>query len=382
MKTVQEINEKIKQGTAVVMTAEEVIAAVKESGIAETAKKVDVVTTGTFGPMCSSGCILNFGHTEPLMRMSQISLNDVPCYAGLAAVDCFLGATELSTTEGMNYGGANVIEDLIAGKDVHLKAKSYGTDCYPRLDYEGDVRLADMNQCIMFNPRNAYQNYSAVANTSDKTIRTYMGTLLPNCRNVTYSTSGELSPLLKDPEMRTIGIGTRVFFGGTQGYVAWEGTQCFPSISTDEDGCEHIGGGTLALIGDMKKMSTDFIRAARVDGYGISMFVGVGIPFPVLDEAMLERLAVSNEDLYTEVYDYSVPTRSRPMLKKRVSYAELRSGSIELNGRTVPTAPMSSLKKAREIAALLKQQILDGEFLLTEPVAPLDMNTKKKGLQG
>jgi len=216
MKTVQEINEKIRKGTAVVMTAEEVVKLVKEEGVAESAKKVDVVTTGTFSPMCSSGAFLNFGHAEPLIRMSQVSLNDVNCYAGLAAVDCYLGATELSSVRGMEYGGANVIEDLIAGKSVHLKAKSYGTDCYPRLDIETDVRLEDMNQCIMFNPRNAYQNYSASSNTSDRILHTYMGTLLPRCANVTYATAGELSPLLKDPELRTVGIGTRIFFGGTQ----------------------------------------------------------------------------------------------------------------------------------------------------------------------
>lgn len=382
MKSVQEINDKIKQGTAVVMTAEEVIRLVKEEGVSAAAKKVDVVTTGTFSPMCSSGAFLNFGHSEPLIRMSSVSLNDVNCYAGLAAVDCYLGATELSSTKGMNYGGANVIEELIAGRKVHLKAHSYGTDCYPRKDIETDVCLEDMNQCVMFNPRNAYQNYSAVSNTSDRLIHTYMGALLPRCGNVTYATAGELSPLLKDPELRTVGIGTRVFFGGTQGYVAWEGTQCFPSISTDDDGCEHIGGATIALIGDMKKMSTDFIRAARVDGYGISMFVGIGIPYPVIDEDMMARLSASNEELYTEVYDYSVPLRSRPMLRDRVSYAELRSGSIELMGKKVPTAPMSSLKKARDIAALLKKQVRSGEFLLTERVAPLDMTTVKKGLNG
>lgn len=382
MKTVQEINEKIKKGTAVVMTAEEVIALVKEQGVSEAARKVDVVTTGTFSPMCSSGAFLNFGHAEPLIRMSSVSLNDVTCYAGLAAVDCYLGATELSATKGMEYGGANVIEELIAGHKVHLKARSYGTDCYPRLEIETDVCLEDMNQCIMFNPRNAYQNYSASSNTSERIIRTYMGTLLPRCGNVTYATAGELSPLLKDPELRTVGIGTRIFFGGAQGYVSWEGTQCFPSITTDSEGYEHIGGATIAVTADMKKMSTEFIRAARMDGYGISLFVGIGIPYPVLDEDMMRRLSASNEELYTEVYDYSVPLRNRPILRERVSYAELRSGTIELLGRKVPTAPMSSLRKARDIAALLKKQVSEGIFLLTERVAPLELDTVKKGLKG
>lgn len=381
MKTISEINEKIKNGTAVVLTAEEVVKMAREQGVKETARRVDVVTTGTFSPMCSSGAFLNFGHSEPLMRMSSVKLNDVPAYAGVAAVDCFIGATELSETRGFEYGGAHVIEDLIAGKDVRLTAKSYGTDCYPRRDMETTVRLADMNQCIMFNPRNSYQNYNCAVNDSDKVIHTYMGTLLPRVSNATYATSGELSPLLKDPELRTVGIGTRVFFCGAQGYVAWEGTQCFPSVKEYDDGQKVYSGATLALIGDMKKMNTRYVRAARFYKYGVSMFVGIGIPFPVLDEDLLAQLAKGNDELFTEVSDYSVPVRSRPILRERVSYAELRSGQIEIQGKTVPTAPLSSLKMAREIAQLLKQQVQEGSFMLSEPVAKLQLDTVRHVLK-
>lgn len=377
MKSISEINEKIKAGTAVVLTAEEIVKMAREQGVKETAKRVDVVTTGTFSPMCSSGAFLNFGHAEPLIRMSGVKLNDVPVCAGLAAVDCFVGATELSDTKGMEYGGAHVIEDLISGKKVHLSAKSYGTDCYPRRSLEADVGLSDMNQCFLFNPRNAYQNYNCSVNTSDKVIHTYMGTLLPHMANATYATAGELSPLLKDPELRTIGIGTRVFFCGAPGYVVWEGTQCFPGFTEYEDGQRSYSGATLALIGDMKKMSREYIRAARVYQYGVSMFVGVGIPFPVLDEDLCAQLSKGNDELFTEVADYSVPMRSRPILRERVSYAELRSGMIEVQGKKIPTAPMTSLKKSRDIANELKRRVQTGEFLLTEPSAKLELETKK-----
>ncbi len=377
LKTISEINEKIRSGTAVVLTAEEVVRMAREQGVKETAKRVDVVTTGTFSPMCSSGAFLNFGHGEPLIRMSGVKLNDVPACAGLAAVDCYLGATELSETRGMEYGGAHVIEDLIAGKKVHLSARSYGTDCYPRKSLEAEVGLSDMNQCFLFNPRNAYQNYNCSVNTSDRIIHTYMGTLLPHMANATYATAGELSPLLKDPELRTIGIGTRVFFCGAQGYVAWEGTQCFPGYTEYEDGVRSYSGATLALIGDMKKMSTDYIRAARIYQYGVSMFVGVGIPFPVLDEDLCAQLSKGNDELFTEVSDYSVPLRSRPVLRTRVSYAELRSGTVEVCGKKIPTAPMTSLKKSRDIALELKKQVLAGQFLLTEPAAKLPLDTTK-----
>lgn len=379
-KSYDEINEKIKSGKAVVVTAEEIIGIAAEKGIRQAAKEVDVVTTATFGPMCSSGMFINFGHSDPPIRMAKVWLNDVPAYAGIAAVDAYIGATESSESKGMEYGGAHVIEDLIAGKNIKLYAESYGTDCYPRKEITTYINKENVNQAYMFNPRNAYQNYPAATNSSERILYTYMGTLLPQFNNITYSTSGELSPLFNDPHYRTIGIGTRVFIGGAQGYVAWEGTQHNPGQNRTDNGVPVGTAATLAIIGNIKEMSTQFIKAAVFEKYGVSIYVGIGIPIPILDEEMLEYVAVKNSEIFTNVIDYSVSSGPRPVLR-RVSYEELRSGSVELNGKTVPTAPISSLKKAREIAGLLKQQISSGEFLVSQPVAPLPYSNKISKLE-
>jgi len=364
-KTFEEINAKIRQGQAVVVTAEEMVELSAEQGVKKAAKMVDVVTTGTFGPMCSSGAFINFGHSEPPIRMSEIYLNDVPASGGIAAVDTYIGATELSRGQGMAYGGAHVIQDLIEGKSVRLEARSVGTDCYPRKKIDTWVSKDDLNQAYLFNPRNAYQNYPAAANTTGQTIYTYMGRLLPECANVNYSTSGELSPLLKDPTLRTIGMGTRIFLGGTAGYVSWEGTQYKTVKEELPNGDVYHAGRTLAVAGNLKDMNSDYIRAAVFEGYGVTMYVGLGIPIPVLDEDLAAELGMSNEHLYTYISDYSAP--GHPGLK-RVSYAELRSGRVELNGKQVPAAALSSLSKAREIAGALKAWIGSGKFLLQEPI--------------
>ncbi len=378
-RTFEEINDKIRKEKAVVVTAEEFKSLVEEEGSKSALEKVDVVTTATFGAMCSSGAFLNLGHSDPPIRMSKVWLNDVPAYAGIAAVDAYVGATELSETKGFDYGGAHVIEDLIAGRDVTLKATSYGTDCYPLKEITCSINKNTINQAVMFNPRNCYQNYGAAANSSSRTIYTYMGTLLPHLGNVNYSTSGELSPLLNDPMYRTIGPGTRVFFGGCQGYVAWEGTQHNPEQERTENRVPVGGAGTLALIGNLKEMDPRFIRAATFQKYGVSMFVGVGVPIPVLDEEMVRYLSVRNEDIFTNVFDYSVPSRSRPVLS-RVSYAQLRSGSMVLNGKSVPTAPLSSLKMAREIASTLKRWVSSGVFELQKPLRSLSMQAQSRSL--
>jgi len=378
-KTYQEINEKIKSGDVVVVTAEEVIGLVKEIGIEAAAEKVDIVTTATFGPMCSSGAFLNFGHSDPPIRMEKITLNDVPVSGGLAAVDTYVGATEESNVEGYEYGGAHVICDLIAGKDVHLKATGKGTDCYPRKEVEAVINKETLNEAYMFNPRNCYQNYAAAINTSDKPIYTYMGTLQPNRGSIHYSTTGELSPLLKDPTYRTIGIGTRIFFGGAQGYVSWRGTQFNSAAQRDENGIPLGTGGTLALIGDLKQMSSEFVCPAVFEKYGVSMYVGVGIPIPVLDVEMMKSLALENKDIYTNVVDYSIRKKSKPTLA-RVSYEELQSGAVEVEGQTIRTAPISSMSKSRKIAKLLKKQIEQGEFFIQEPVELFDTTSTVKAL--
>jgi len=376
-RSIEEINEKIRKGRAVVLTAEQVAAMGREATPAEVAEKVDVVTTGTFGPMCSSGMFINFGHTDPPMRMEKITLNNVPVFGGIAAVDAYIGATETALPHDQ-YGGAHVIEELIAGKDVLLQATAKGTDCYPRTEVKTLINKATVNEMIMFNPRNAYQNYNVAVNSTSKMKFTYMGTLLPSFGNATFSTSGELSPLLNDPEMRTIGIGTRIFFGGTTGYVAWHGTQFNTGKPVNEHGVPIGNSATLALIGNAKEMSTRFIRAAYFEKYGVSIFVGVGIPIPVLDEEMAQRVMVRNSQIETNIIDYGSPGHD---LLGRVNYESLFSGEITLNGKKIRTAPLSSVRVAREIAETLCREITAGRFMLTAPVEAFRKTTGLNSLE-
>lgn len=132
--------------------------------------------------------------------------------------------------------------------------------------------------------------------------------------------------------------------------------------------------------GDMKKMSADYIRAANFTGYGTSLYVGMGIPIPVLDESIAQAAAVTDADITTNILDYGVPSRDRPVLRK-VSYAELRSGCIELNGKEVATSSLSSFKKAREIAAELKDWISKGEFFVSMPVENLPCGTSARPMK-
>lgn len=381
-KTIAEINQKIKEGKAVVLTAEEIIGFVREKGSKKAVQEVDVVTTGTFGPMCSSAAYLNIGHANPRIKLGggRTTLNDVPAYTGLAAVDLLIGVTAIPDDDPrnrihpgeFNYGGGHVIEELVAGKDIRLVATAYGTDCYPRRKLETWINIKDLNEAVLFDPRNAYQNYNVAVNLSDKTIYTYMGTLKPHLGNANYSSAGQLSPLLNDPYYRTIGIGTRIFLGGGIGFVAWQGTQHNPTALRGENGVPKRGAGTLAVIGDLKQMSTRWLVGTSMLGYGSTLSVGIGIPIPILSEEILKYTTVTDEDILAAVVDYSQAyPNMKPDILGEVSYAQLRRGKITVQGKEVPTASLSSYPRAVEVATTLKEWIQSGKFLLTEPVALL-----------
>jgi len=381
-KTIAEINEKIGKGQAVVVTAEEVIGLVAKKGVERAAREVDVVTTGTFGPMCGSGAYFNLGHSKPRIKVGggRAYLNDVPVYTGIAAVDVFLGATAIPDDDPrnrvhpgpFNYGGGHVIEELVARNDVRLVVSAYGTDCYPRKRLETWINIKDLNEAVLFNVRNAYQNYNVAVNLSDKTIYTYMGVLKPKLGNANYCSAGQLSPLLNDPYYKTIGIGTRLFLGGGIGYVAWHGTQHNPDVLRSDNGVPRRGAGTLAVIGDLKQMSPRWLVGTSMLGYGSTLTVGIGVPIPILSEEILRYTAVKDEDIFAAIVDYSeaYPQRGSDIVGE-VSYGELKSGRISVKGKQVPTASLSSYPRAVEIASMLKDWIIKGEFLLSEPVAPL-----------
>ena len=381
-KTIAEINEKIRQGKAVVVTAEEIIDFVKQKGIQKAAQEVDVVTTGTFGPMCSSGAYLNTGHTTPRIKLGggRVYLNDVPAYGGFAAVDLFIGATAIPDDDPrnrihpgeFNYGGGHVIEELVAGKDIKLTATAYGTDCYPRKKLDSLINIKDINEAVLFNIRNAYQNYNVAVNLSDHPIYTYMGVLKPKLGNANYSSAGQLSPLLNDPYYKTIGIGTKIFLGGGTGLIAWQGTQHNPGVLRSDKGVPKRGAGTLCVMGDLKQMNPRWLVGTSMLGYGCTLAVGIGVPIPILSEEILQYTTVTDEDIFAAVVDYSdAYPKMKPDILGEVSYAQLKSGKIKVGEKEIPTASLSSYSRATEIANTLKEWIIKGLFLLTEPVAPL-----------
>ena len=332
--------------------------------------------------MCSSGAFLNFGHSVPTLKASKVWLNKVPAYAGVAAVDCYIGATEPHEDDPLNkvypgefnYGGGHVIQDLVAGKKIQLKAVAYGTDCYPNRMFEKEISLRTIPNATLCNPRNGYQNYNCAINLTNKTIYTYMGVLKPKAGNANYCSAGQLSPLFNDPYYKTIGLGTRIFLGGGQGYVTWHGTQHKPRVKRTKKGMPLTPAGTLWVMGDMKKMSSKWLVGLSILGYGCSLAVGLGIPIPILNEDVLKRTCISDREILAPVIDYSndYPQNTGKVLC-HVSYEQLRSGQIEVEGKKM----VGSAQKRVGSKFIQHGSIpLEDEAYLLESVSLLD---KKEG---
>jgi CBS domain-containing protein len=197
-----------------------------------------------------------------------------------------------------------------------------------------------------------------------------MNKLLPRMRNATFSGAGEISPLMNDPNYETIGFGTKIFLGGGQGYIIGEGTQHSP---------QNLNG-TLMVKGDAKKMSPEFLQGAAFTRYGTSLYVGLGIPIPILNEGLVRKTAIRDADIFTDVIDYSVMRREKPVLRQ-VSYAELKSGVISVNDKQVRVSSLSSLKMAKKVAQTLKNWINEGQFTLTAPIERLPLDTVFKPMR-
>ena len=178
---------------------------------------------------------------------------------------------------------------------------------------------------------------------------------------------------LRNNYVEIIGIGTRIFLGGGIGYVAWEGTQHFPLQKRLPNRTPIGPAATLALIGDAKQMDRRWVRGCYFRNYGASIMLGVGIPIPVLHEEVVAKCAVQDKDLVAPVVDFSIPRRVRPTFGL-VSYAQLKSGRMTIEGTSVRVAPLASIYLSRQVALELKQWIEEGKFTLTERVASIPMD--------
>ena len=295
MKTINEIEEKIRNGSAVVYTAAEFKRLIRE-GAEVTAADVDVVTTGTWGVMSGTAAILSVPVAKPgtFERAERIWANGVPCMPGpcpnerLGIVDMIVSGTAHA---GAGYGGGHLFRDIVEGRGIEVVVEAADRSV------EATVTLDDFAYARLFTTRTAYKNYTAYVNrqpTRIKTIFSIEGLQGP-CREASVSGCGEINPLENDPLGLAIGAGTPVLLNGSVGMVTGEGTR-----STSER-------PNLTVIADMAGMQPRYMGGFKTSA-GPECITSLGAAIPVLDDRQIAGLLVLDEGIPLPVADITTRT--------------------------------------------------------------------------
>lgn len=345
-RTAIEIEERIRAGTAAIRTIEEAREMVRTVGLESAFEKADVVVSGTFEPVEVALVHFQFPQANPQIRISKMRFNEVEALPIGGENTGILSASTFGSGDDKRYGGAQVIEELVNGEDVRLSAIGQITDTHIRKDLDVMLQLKNLNKAMLEINLGKELFSRGVINSSEKSISSSMGVLLPSYGNLYYSGSGENSPLLNSKFIKTLKVGTPVFFGGTKGYISDVG---------DEN---HK---VLSLRGNLREMKGKYLRAGGFGNAGSFLFVGIGFAIPILKPEILEDLLLSNQEINVDVMDIG-DTKTGEKFFRQYSYDELENGVVSVDGHPIKAVSLSSAIKSKEIAEELKGKVMKGEF--------------------
>ena len=416
-KSIAEINERIEKGDAVVMTAQEVCDVTK-GGEDLALKDVDVVTTATRAIMSGTYAVLSFPIGKPcsFTRAERAWINGVPASVGpcpnerLGIIDMMVFGTSHSKDK-PNYGGGHLFRDLVNGSDVQVEVETDEGKSFTEA-----IRLGDIPYARIFSTRNAFKNYVAFVNPGNATLQTIFSAIdFPsNLAGATVSGCGQINPIKNDPNLETIGIGTRVLINGAQGFVIGTGSRSMASRPN------------LLGLANMHQMNPEYM-GGFVTSAGPECIGSWAVPIPVLSESILENIKKLDRDIPLPIMDVNVrqticttsyddiwgetdletefdpnkcincigctvepvcPMRAITFEGGRVKRSKERCfncglciaqcvggafggslGTINFEGSRIPIIlRQSDRARAIRLAEQLKQQILDGSFRMTQMV--------------
>ena len=292
-KTFSEIQKKIDQGEVVILTAQEICDQVRNGKIINL-DTIDVVTTATSALMSGTYAVLSFKVAEPdtFVKAQKVWINKVPAQVGpcpnerIGILDLIVLGTEPSTDDPA-YGGGDLFKDLVSGKQVQVEIET--TDGQ---HLSSATTLKEIPHAMLHASRNAFKNYLAFVNPGKTAVSTifHSDMMKGNYEEMTFCGCGELNPLKNDPELKTIGIGTKVLINGAQGFVTGAGTRS----SADNP--------NLTGFADMHEMNPDLMGGFKT-GHGPDIITTWAVPIPVLDEKMLTHILKLDEEIPLKVVD-------------------------------------------------------------------------------
>jgi len=377
MRTYDEINEKILTSKVKVLTALEAKSYIKEKGVNSFFSNIDVVTCASFEMHTNALLYLSFGQTDPMIYFQEVLINGVPAYP-TGPTDIAISCVS-SSKDDINYSGANVLEDLLLGKNLHLKAIGKHLGVFPNREFETWFNLNDVNQSRLLLNQSLNQNNIVACNSSDHDINSHMGTLIGKLENSTFNSSTFLNPLINDPFCKTIGVGTSVWVAGSKGVIVGHGSHHNPNQKRNEHGIPVGPSITLSSIVDISSMNPKWVKPGHIQSFGPVLFIGVAIAIPVLDKEIAEHLSITDNQIHTTIVDFSIPRRTKPTFGQ-CTYFELRTSTVSINNKPTLTAPLTSMAYSIESCNELKNDILNKKFILSKSISGINMNVELKKL--
>ena len=290
MKSLTSIRKRIRDQTAVVMTAPEFKQKVAE-GDSIDVRDVDVVTCGTCGIMSGTYAVLSFPVASPgsFLKADRITLNGVPCTPGpcpnerLGVVDLILFGTSFGPD---SYGGGHLIRDLVEGRVIDVEVTAEGRSIPARID------ITEIPHARLFTTRSAFRNYVAMVNggLSPASAVFSVRPLAPDCTEATVSGCGEISPLENDPSLRFLSPGMPVLVNGGHGFVIGSGTR-----SSRER-------PNIAVHADLSQMDPQFC-GGFITSAGPECITSIATAIPVIDKEVLDCLRVQDKDIPLSIMD-------------------------------------------------------------------------------
>jgi len=315
IRSVEEINQKIRKGDATVLTAEEVSKLVHE-GNAPKAEDVDIVTTGTCGIMSGTAAILHVPVTDPgtFKKAKSILLNGVPGFPGpcpnewLGSVDMIIYGTAKSIYDA-NYGGGFLFKDLVGGKEIKVEMESTEGKII-----KSKTNIDEIGTAQMIGTRMAFKNYTSFTNPEEDSVSSIFNAINMEgpFKGLSVSGCGQLNPLQNDPVMKTICTGAKVLLNGSEGIVIGQGTR-----SSGEK-------PNLMITGDMTQMDPHYLGGFKT-GAGPEVFDSVAAAIPILNEDILENTFIKNRDIKLPIADIG----GRHKILGFTDYAEIWEDSDE-----------------------------------------------------
>ncbi len=292
-RTFSEIQEKIDRGDVVILTAQEICDRVRTGETFEY-QDIDVVTTATSALMSGTYAVLSFKIAEPdtFTKAGKVWINSVPAQVGpcpnerIGILDLIVLGTQASIND-PGYGAGDLFRELVTGKQVKVEIQ---TDDGQKLT--SFTTLKQIPHAMLHASRNAFKNYLAFVNPGKEEVSTIFHSemMKGSYEEMTFCGCGELNPLENDPELKTIGIGTKVLINGAQGYVTGAGTRS----TADKP--------NLTGLADMHTMNPEFMGGFTT-GHGPDIITTWAVAIPVLDKEMLTHILKTDEQIPLKVVD-------------------------------------------------------------------------------